>query len=189
MSDKRNRDGVERVVDAYERMLERVHELVESTEKKTMPRLREAVIEARERAVELGELTREEADKVARYLERDVHEAGEFMNRTGQEFREWFRFDWQLASNRLLDMFASVADQTSLALREVADRAHEASLYHAEEVTGPGSLVCERCGEVVHFRHVSRIPPCPNCHHTVFHRAVGMEEARDGVDQGDVDGD
>jgi Zn finger protein HypA/HybF involved in hydrogenase expression len=86
-------------------------------------------------------------------------------------------------------MFAGVADQTSLALREMAERARQASLYHAEEVTGPGSLVCERCGEVVHFRHVSRIPPCPNCHHTAFHRASGVQEARDGIDQGDVDGD
>ncbi len=189
MSNNENKDAVERIVEAYERMLERVHDVVDTTEKRTVPLLREAVTEAREKAVELGELTREEAEKVSAYLERDMRDAAEFINETGQEFRDWFRFDWQLVSNRLFDMFAGVADQTSLALREVAERARQASLYHAEEVTGPGSLVCERCGEVVHFRHVSRIPPCPNCHHTAFHRASGMQEARDGVDQGDVDGD
>ena len=192
MPDSDKKDPVERMVAAYESMLERVHDLLETTEKKTVPLLREALQETRDKAVELGELTREEADKGSRYLERDMRDAAGFLSETGQEFRDWFRFDWQLVNQRLLDMFAGVADQTSLAFRDLAERARQAGLYHSEEITGPGSLVCTQCGEVVHFRHVSRIPPCPNCHGKEFSRAnerPAEEPPDQEVDEGDVDGD
>jgi predicted RNA-binding Zn-ribbon protein involved in translation (DUF1610 family) len=193
MSEPDKKDPVERMVTAYEAMLERMHQLLENTEKKTVPLMREALQEARDRAVELGELTREEAERVSQYLERDMRDAAGFLAETGQEFRDWFRFDWQLVNQRLLDMFAGVADQTSLAFRELAERARQASLYHSEEVTGPGTLVCTQCGEEIHFRHVSRIPPCPNCHGREFSRAGEVrpldDDLAEGTDQGDIDGD
>lgn len=189
MSKGERNDGVERMVKAYETMLERMHDMLDAAERRTVPLLREAMTEAREKAVELGELTREEAEKVSRYLERDVHDAGDFLAETGEELREWFRFDRELINERLFEMFASVADQTSLAFRELAERARQASLYHAEEVTGPGTLVCTQCGAEVHFRHVSRIPPCPDCHGKEFSRQGGDRTPYEGVDEGDVDGD
>jgi hypothetical protein len=189
MAESEKSDGVERMVKAYENMLERMHDLLDRTERRTVPLLREAVTEARERAVELGELTREEAEKVSRYLERDMNDAADFLVDTGQELRDWFNFDRKLINERLLDMFASVADQTSLAFRELAERARQASLYRAEEITGPGTLVCTQCGEEMHFRHVSRIPPCPTCHGKEFSRRGGDRTVEEGVDEGDVDGD
>ncbi len=189
MAGPNEKDPVERMVTAYETMLERMHGLLENTEKRTVPLLRETLQEVREKAVALGELTREEAEKVSRYLERDMHDAAGFLADTGQEFRDWFRFDWQLVNQRLLDTFASVADQTSLAFRDLAEQARRASLYHSEEVTGPGTLVCTRCGEAMHFRHVSRIPPCPNCHGREFSRAGADRTADADLDEGDVDGD
>jgi len=190
MTDKEKNDAVERLVGAYETMLERMRETIDVAERRTVPMLREAIIEAREKAVELGELTREEAERVSRYLERDVHDAANFLNETGREFRDWFRFDWQLINQRLLDTFSNVADQTSLAFRDLAERARRASLYHAEEITGPGTLVCTECGTEVHFCHVSRIPPCPNCHAKTFRRLRPFDQAAsEGVDHGDVDGD
>ena len=189
MVEPEKNDGVERMVKAYETMLERMHELLDKTERRTVPLLREAVTEARERAVELGELTREEAEKVSRYLERDMHDAANFLADTGQELREWFNFDLKLINQRLLDVFANVADQTSLAFRELAEQARQASLYRAEEITGPGTLVCTQCGEQVHFRHVSRIPPCPRCHGKEFSRLGGDRSFEEDIDEGDVDGD
>ena len=57
MNDKQ-RDPVDRLVDAYEAMLERVHEAADNAEKKTVPWMREALADARDKAVELEELTR-----------------------------------------------------------------------------------------------------------------------------------
>ena len=169
MSDKQ-KDPIDRLVGAYEAMLERVHEAAETGEKKTVPWLREALANAREKAVQLEELTREEADKVSRYVERDLHEAASYIADTGQEFRDWLTFDWRLMQNRMLDMFAGMADQTSQALRGFAEQARQASQYHTGEITAPGVLECTGCGETLHFEKTGRIPPCPKCNATTFQR-------------------
>lgn len=167
---ERQKDPVDRLVAAYESMLERVHEAADTAEKKTVPWLREALSNAREKAVELEELSREEAEKVARYVERDLHEAASFLADTGQEFRDWLSFDWRLVQNRMLDMFAGMADQTSQALHGFAEQARQSSQYHTGEVTAPGVLECTVCGEELHFEKTGRIPPCPKCSATTFQR-------------------
>ncbi|MDJ0738302.1 MAG: zinc ribbon-containing protein [Gammaproteobacteria bacterium] len=179
MTDK-PKDPVDRMVAAYESMLERVHEAADNAEKKTVPWLREALADAREKAVELQELTREEADRVSRYVERDLHEAAGFLADTGQELRDWLSFDWQLMQNRMLEMFAGMADQTSQALKGFADQAREASLYHSGEVTAPGVLQCTACGEELSFDKTGRIPECPKCGATRFQRKT--PGAADGGD-------
>ena len=177
MTDSKQTDPVDRLVTAYERMLERVHEATDSAEKKTVPWLREALADARERAVELEELTREEAEKISRYVERDVKDAAEFLADSGQEFRDWLRFDMTLIQDRFLEIFAGMADQTGQALRDIADRAREASIYHTGEITAPGVLECTACGELLHFEKTGHIPPCPKCQHTEYRRQRPEAEA------------
>lgn len=176
MNDEK-KDPVDRMVAAYESMLERVHDAADSAEKKTLPWLRDSLQEAREKAVELGELTRDEADKISRYVERDVHEAANFIAESGQEMRDWLRFDWQLMQNRMLDMFAGMADETGQALKGFADQAREASLYHSGEVAAPGVLKCVACGEEVSFEKTGRIPACPGCGGTRFRRGTEVSDS------------
>jgi predicted RNA-binding Zn-ribbon protein involved in translation (DUF1610 family) len=166
------KDPVDRMVAAYEEMLGRIHEAAETTEKKTVPWLRDALGNARERAVELNELTREEAERISRYVERDIHEAASFLADTGQEFRDWVNFDLRLIQSRMLDMFAGMADQTSQAIRQFAEQARAASEYRAGEVMAPGLLECTVCGETVELERTGVIPACPKCKATTFRRKV-----------------
>lgn len=170
MADQKDNDPVERLVAAYEKMLGRVHEATETADQKGVPWLREALADAREKAVELEELTREEADKISRYVERDLRDAAEYLVDSGQEFRDWLAFDMSLIQDRFLEMFAGMADHTSRALREIAERARDASTYHTGEITAPGVLECTGCGELLHFEKTARIPPCPKCQQTRFQR-------------------
>lgn len=171
MSKSEDKDPVERLVTAYETMLERVDELLDKAEKTALPTLRKTIEQAEEKAVELGELTREEAAKISSYVERDMEDAAEYIVETGEELRSWFQFDLELVESRIRDLFAKVADQTSLQLRELADRARQASLYHTGEITGPGTLSCMACGKHLHFHKTGHIPPCPECRATEFQRA------------------
>ena len=186
MSDKSKQDPVDRLVTAYEDMLQRVHEAAVTAESKTVPWLREALANARERAVELDELTREEADRISRYVERDLRDAAGFLAETGQEFRDWVSFDWRLMQDRMLEMFAGMADQTGQALRGFADQAREASQYHTGEITAPGRLECIACGESLHFKRTGHIPPCPKCQGTAFRRRT-TEEGAGGEEKSPAD--
>jgi hypothetical protein len=163
----------DQLVAAYERMLARAHEAFQYAEEETLPRLRHILDEVRDKTVELGELTREEAEKVAIYLERDIQDAAGFMARTGEDLRAWWRFDLDLVEERLLDAFSGVADQTRLQWQRLADDAWVASHYRSGEICGPGTLVCAACGEELHLHKPGRIPPCPKCRATLFERAVG----------------
>jgi polyhydroxyalkanoate synthesis regulator phasin/ribosomal protein L37E len=167
----------DKLVDAYERMLKQTHETIEKTQEETVPKFREILEKARDNMVELGELTREEADKVSDYIKRDIEDAANYLAETGQDIRDWWRFDLQLIEQRMMDAFSKVADQTSLQLAQWAEVARQMSLYQAGEVTGPGTLVCDRCGAETHFVKAGRIPPCADCGGMSFRRR--SDEPRD----------
>ncbi|RDH91582.1 MAG: hypothetical protein DIZ77_03320 [endosymbiont of Seepiophila jonesi] len=171
MTDPDNKNPLDRLTDAYEDILEHVHDAIESAKENTIPGLKDYFDDAKEKVVELGELSREEADKVAGYVERDVKDAAHYLIETGEQLSEWWHFDVQQVEDRMIEMFSRVADQTKLELNKIAERAKEASRYHTGEVTGPGTLICSSCGKEMHFKKTGHIPPCSGCHGTEFRRA------------------
>jgi ElaB/YqjD/DUF883 family membrane-anchored ribosome-binding protein len=170
MSEKPTQDPLDRLAAAYDKMLHEVHEAIASAKEHALPGLKEYLSDAQEKLVEIGELTREEAEKVSLYIERDMKDAAHYLSETGAELSAWWRFDVEQVENRLLEMFTSVADQTKLELTRLAESANQASRYHTGEVAGPGTLVCIACGKELHFNKTGHIPPCPECKGTEFYR-------------------
>lgn len=170
MSD--DKTALDRLTEAYDQMLKRVDEAMEAAGHTTADNFKRGVDYAREKAVELDELSREEAERIAGYLERDMKDAARYLSDTGDDFRQWFKFDMELLENRMLESFASVADKTRLELDQWAAWAREASIYRTGELTGAGTLVCDACGKELHFHAAGHIPPCPECGKTYFHREM-----------------
>ncbi|MDG4551096.1 MAG: hypothetical protein P9F19_16925 [Candidatus Contendobacter sp.] len=167
---------------AYRRMMERVKlrlEELEQAERDALPQLRASIEHAAEKAVELGELTREEARLIGGYLKRDLEDAGQYLTATGRDLRAWLRFDVELLEDRLLDFFQRGVDQSRLEFLtfETVETEVEPVEYRGGEITGPGTLHCKSCGEPMVFRAPAAIAPCPACGGTVFVR-VG-EAARE----------
>lgn len=168
---------LDRLTDAYEKMLGNVHDAMVETRENALPGLRDYLSDVRDKMVEIGELTREEADEIAGYIERDIKDAASYLSETGEQLSEWWRFDVRQVEDRLLEMFINVADQTKLELEKLAERAKEASIYHTGEITGPGTLVCVGCGKEMHFHKTGHIPPCSGCKGTEFRRSREEAEA------------
>ncbi|MFO1433556.1 MAG: zinc ribbon-containing protein [Candidatus Competibacteraceae bacterium] len=166
---------IDKLIQAYNRMMERVKirlEELEAAEKDALPRLRHGIEHAMEKAVELGELSREEAQRIGAYLKRDLQDAGYYLATTGKEIGDWLRFDLDLVEDRLLDLFSKAADKTSLDRLQFEETLAEESTYQAGEITGPGTLQCDNCGERLAFHATSRIPVCPGCAGTRFSRVA-----------------
>ncbi len=170
MPQKRTPDPLDALGAAYEKMYERVVENLEHAEEKTEPLLHKLIDEARDKAIELRELTEEDAHKVAEWLKRDLADVTHYLSETGRELKDWLGFETTLIETSLLDMLKKTADPTTLELLELKEQAELASTWHTGEITGPGTLVCDQCGEKLHFYKAGKIPPCPKCHGTVFHR-------------------
>lgn len=160
-----------RLADAYLAMLHRVHEFIEQAQAESLPAALEGqILRAREKAVELEELSHEEAERIGDYLRRDLEDAGEYLADTSKELKDWLDFDIELVEEKLAPVFALMADHTREELANIAARAAAMTILHTGEVTGLGTLRCINCEQTMQFTKPGHIPPCPKCHGTEFQR-------------------
>ncbi len=171
MTEKNVEEKVEeKLILAYDTMKRRVKSLVEAAEHDIFPVLNQAVDKAKSDALELKEISKDEADKLGHYLLRDINDAVDYFNNSGEELATWFKFDMELVESRILDLFSKVADPSREERRKLLELALSASEYHTGEITSVGTLSCKHCQTELHFKKTTRIPPCPKCHKTVFIR-------------------
>ncbi len=109
--------------------------------------------------------------ELERSVRRDLTDAARYRHETGRDLRDWLGFDVARIEQGFWEAFSEAADQTLLTLHEIRLQA-EASEYHTGETVGLGTLVCDHCNERLHFAAAGRIPPCPRCGGTRFHRPV-----------------
>lgn len=155
---------------AYEKLYERVAESWHNVTDKSGPKLIKTIDEARHKAVELDELTEEDAAKLGEWVKRDLDDAITHISEKDSEFADWLGFEVSMIEHTFLQMLLDTADKTTVELMQLKDRAEHPYIYHTGEVTGPGTLVCESCGEVLHFYRAGKIPPCPKCKATKYRR-------------------
>ena len=170
MKDPLRHDPLDALGEVYEKMFERAVENFHKAEEKSGALFHKLIDEAKEKAVELEEVSREDAEKLSAYIKRDLSDAADDLSETGREFKDWLGFETTLLESSIFDLLLKAADKTTLELLKMKEDAQQASIYHTGEITGPGTLVCDQCGEKLHFRKAGKIPPCPKCHATTFHR-------------------
>lgn len=170
MKDPLHHDVVDALGAAYEKMYERAVQGFHKSEEKTTGLLHKLIDDARDTAVELGEVSREDAEKLSTYVKRDLNDTLAYLSETGRDLKDWLGFETIVLEAGFLEMLKEAADPTTLALLKLKQDAQLASIYQTGEITGPGTLVCDACGENLHFHKTGRIPPCPKCHKTSFHR-------------------
>jgi hypothetical protein len=170
MKDPLRHDPLDALGEAYEKMFERAVENFHKAEEKSGALFHKMIDEAKEKAVELEEVSREDAEKLSAYIKRDLSDAADHLSETGRELKDWLGFETTLLESSIFDLLLKAADKTTLELLKMKEDAQQASIYHTGEITGPGTLACDQCGEKLHFRKAGKIPPCPKCHATTFHR-------------------
>lgn len=170
MNDSNQRKINEKLVHAYNVMMDRVDEAIRKADTEGMPVLERSIEAAKRKASELGELTQEEAQKVGDYLKRDLQDAADYVADTGEHLADWMKFDLELIEDRLRDVFSTMVDHTRMELGKLAERATLIGEWHTGEITSIGTLQCKGCGEKLHFHATGHIPPCPKCKGTSFRR-------------------
>jgi predicted RNA-binding Zn-ribbon protein involved in translation (DUF1610 family) len=167
----------DKLADAYHKMVSRVRSILGEQESKAEPGVPKGIEEAKRKAVELGELSQEEADQLGEYLRRDLQDAARYLADTGKALSDWLMLDLELIEEQLLDAFSQVADKTQLELALWAEQARHAQDYHTGETISIGTFACLSCGERLHFHKAGRIPSCPKCGHTLFKRLKRSERS------------
>jgi hypothetical protein len=160
----------ERLSRAYDVMLERAIEAFDAATQKTESFLEHAVETASRKALELGELTYEEAHNVKDYLVRDVHDAARYLAEHERELADWLRLDLLLVETRVSQSFANAVERARSDLKHLSKTTGKLFEWHTGEITAIGALSCKGCGKSIHFHRTGRIPPCSRCRGTVFTR-------------------
>lgn len=170
MKDPQHNSPMDALGAVYEKMYEHTVNNFHKVENKTEQLVHKLLDEAKDKAIKFEKLSQKEAEDLARYLKRDLNDTATYLSKTGHELKDWLGFETVLLENEFLDLLLKVADETTVKLLQLKDNAQPASNYHSGEITGPGTLVCDQCGEKVYFYKAEKIPPCPKCKTTTFHR-------------------
>lgn len=162
-------DPIEALGEAYELLLDKTLEKAHTTKIKSGPALHKLIDELAQKSSDVTELAGEEAGKIGEYLKRDLIDAASYLDETGKGLKDWLGFDLTYMKDRLRDSFSKAADQTTVELLQLKQQAQAAG-YRSGEISGPGTLTCDKCGEKLHFHKAGHIPPCPKCQGAHFHR-------------------
>ncbi len=170
MANNKRTDPLDALGSVYEKMHEHVAENLHNAKDRSGALIHELIEEARQKAVDIGDVAEEDAEKLANWLKRDLDDAISYLSETEYAFKDWLGFETSLIKNEFISAMLATADKTTLALLRMKENAHEPYDYHTGEIAGFGTLICDACGEKLHFHKAGHIPPCPKCHETSFHR-------------------
>ncbi len=131
--------------------------------------LQHAMDEVRQDAVAIYNLTADEAVLLETYIKRDLADASQYLEQSGKEIKDWLGFDLHLIEQALRERLLAAIDATSAELITLKWQVAQMG-YHTGEVITAGSLQCDGCGKIMHFRQPGHIPPCAGCKGTAFHR-------------------
>ena len=160
-------EATDKLVHGYNTMMDKLSEWTEKTDETAGPMIINGVKEAEEFLDGLQKWSKEEINLISRYVKRDLHDAAIKMEKENKSFQQWLEFDFNQVEDKVLSVFANMADKTREELDHLSEMANE---WHTGEVTSIGTLACKKCAKEMHFLKAGRIPPCPSCHHTEFKR-------------------
>jgi len=159
------RDLIEALGESYELLLENALKKA----KQSGVAMHQIMATVRDDAMALHKFSDDEAIKLEAYIKRDLVDAAQYLNKTGKKLEGWVGFDVALVKREFWEYFAEAADQTTIELNQLTLQAQNAG-YHSGELVGLGTLVCDQCGEKMHFHKPAPITSCPKCNNAHFHR-------------------
>ena len=167
-----NKQSETSMVEAYNQMMSRVRDSIDNAEAHAIPTLERALEHAKKQAIHLGEVSLEDAEEIGNYIKRDINDAAEYLMETSHDFSEWLMLDINVIEQKVLELFLSVADKTRIELEQLSHPSCKMIIeYKSGEVTGPGSLACINCENIIKFTTTDTIPKCNQCAGEIFTRA------------------
>ena len=152
-------------VSLYEKIVSQTEELMESGRKT----LDEALKRAGDELSSAGDFTREQSEKILKYIKRDIQHVVEATSKSTTNVKE--AVNPQRLSVGAQSIFARILSETADTLKDWAQKSEQNLEFKTGEITSPGSLTCKKCNESIQMKKTGRIPPCPKCHHTLYRKS------------------
>lgn len=165
-------DPIEVLGEAYELLLEKLLDefhVRDPHHRDKAGEVDELIEQASHKTPVLQDLNKAAQEHVRQAVERDLQSLNRYQHAGQQGAEGWLGFELHQLEGRLKALISKAADPSVTDWLEWKSET-ERLPYHTGGITGPGILVCDTCGEQLHFKKPGRIPPCPKCGGTHFHR-------------------
>jgi polyhydroxyalkanoate synthesis regulator phasin len=165
MSDEKQKPEEPEDVSLYQKLADRTAEILAGGRKT----LDEALKKASEELTAGGEYSREQAERISSNLRRDLTEVGKKAKQARDAVLEAVEPHRVVAGvqSGLSKLLATAADLLS----GLAGKSEGVLEFKTGEITSPGTLTCKSCGKEMHLKATGQIPPCSQCHETVFRKS------------------
>lgn len=152
----------------YSELLRQALDKLENASHEAGSKLADLLDQSAETYSQLAEYTREELLHMNEYLKRDLEDAGQYLQHNREALNDWLGYDRALIEQGFGLLFARAADATTRDLLDLKDQA--VNQYRTGQISTLGTLACMQCGQLMQFHAPGRIPPCPHCKGSDFHR-------------------
>jgi Zn finger protein HypA/HybF involved in hydrogenase expression len=163
--DKNGKRQEQEDVSLYEKFISRTEELIDSGRKN----LDEALKRVGDELVSAGHFTREQSEKIAGYVKKDIQQAVDNADKARAHLKE--AVDPQRVAVGAQSLMSRILTRTAETLNGWAQKSEQQLEFKTGEITSPGTLTCKKCHETLHMKKTARIPPCPQCHGTLFRKS------------------
>lgn len=150
----------------YDRFVERAHELFDLSQEKSKGAMEKAMHVAHQQLSDAEEFSVEQGEAFKKFMRRDLEHMARYLQEKSKEAKEYLN-PARLGAGALSSM-AQLLKVTGLALQSLSQKTEDTLHYHTGEITSAGTLSCIECGQKIHLKHTSKIPPCSKCHTTKF---------------------
>ena len=154
----------------YEKIYEYIAVDFHQLKEKSSPEINKLISNAKQKVIQLEAVSEHEAAQLTEWLKRDMDDLASYLTETQNELKDWLGFETALLENAVLDLLLKTADSTTVELLKLKEEALQPYTYRTGEITIAGTLICDNCGDKLHFYKAGKIPPCPKCHKVVYHR-------------------
>ena len=153
-------------INLYEKFILRSKELFENGQEKSAAAYNKSIESAKEEMVQIGKFSREQGEKLKKYLQRDLMSSQGSIDKISKKLKETIK-PGRLGPG-IQNALSSILGTLGNAFSEWSSKIEDNLTYKTGEITSPGTLVCKKCEGKMNFRKTARIPPCPKCSSTKF---------------------
>lgn len=161
--------GTSQAAALYDRFVEKSQEIFNRGHEKGQEAWEKSMELARQQMSVAGEFSAEQGEAFKRYLRRDLDHTVADMRQLGEEAKEGLN-PARLGAGALSSL-AKLLQAAGGALTALSEKAEDALVYQAGEITMAGTLTCSACGHKIQLKTTSTVPPCPTCQGTSFRKS------------------
>ena len=173
MQEEEKSEEEKKEVGLYEKLAVRSKELIEEARGKTSEAVDAAIEKAKEEMTVAGDFSHEKGERLKSFLKRDLHIARKGISRAGYIAKDTIE-PHRLAAG-IQGTLATILEAVGDKFGDWADKLEARLDFKTGDVTTPGTLTCKSCKNDINMHDTGRIPPCPKCYGTEFHKSYGWK--------------